>query len=67
MPTRVMVHLTTRMGGQPKCGKHVPPEKKVKPLSDLSNVVPVTCEDCFKYRNKRKFYIFNELLEEEGE
>ena len=64
MPKRIMVHLMTRMGGQPKCGKHVPPENKVVPFSDLSDVIPVPCEDCFKYRNKRKYYIFNELLDE---
>lgn len=62
MPKRIMVHLTRRMGGQPKCGKHVPPEKKVTSWPDQTWQTKL-CPDCHKYKHKKIFYIFNELLD----
>jgi hypothetical protein len=62
MIKRIMVHLTRKPTGQPKCGKHVPGEKRVLEWPNGSWRTLV-CEDCFKYRNKRVTFIFNELLD----
>ena len=61
MVKRIMVHLSRKPMGQPKCGKHVPEEKKVMEWPD-KNWRAEVCDQCFKYRNKRTF-IFNELLD----